>query len=436
MYGFAAGRGNFGVRRPGKMFAKPDKSGYSLVAMPLPVLRYLDATPIPTEEGTLVCLHDPEGFSEQQLLLSPPAFYIATLLDGANDVPDIQYSFMNQFGQAIRTEEIRQVVEALDNAGFLLTARFLDMRQRAISSFAAGTVRPAYFAGRSYPEDPEELRAFLDAMFTGEGGPGQRPSLNGDGHSPLPGLIVPHIDFSRGGPTYAHGYLRLAQGGRPDTVFVFGVAHNAPPVPVVLTRKDFETPLGTVATDRDVVDALAEACSWDPFEHEIIHRTEHSIEFQAVMLAYLYGAKVRIVPILCGAFLDEDDEMVPGVDEFLARCQTLAAEPGRRVSVVAGADLAHVGQRFGDDFEICEAVVNHVEMRDREDLGYVAKLHPAAFYRSVMKDGNARRVCGLNCIYSALRTLEGRASRGEIVNYGYAPDPSGGMVSFANVVLQ
>jgi len=57
------------------------------------------------------------------------------------------------------------------------------------------------------------------------------------------------------------------------------------------------------------------------------------------------------------------------------------------------------------------------------------------WYASVMKDMNQRRVCGLNAIYAALKTLDGAADRGEFLKYGYAPDPAGGIVSFAGIAF-
>ena len=52
-----------------------------------------------------------------------------------------------------------------------------------------------------------------------------------------------------------------------------------------------------------------------------------------------------------------------------------------------------------------------------------------------MKDANERRVCGLNCLYAFLKTLEGVAGRGNQLHYGYAHDPAGGIVSFASMSL-
>lgn len=404
--------------------------------MPLPPLRNIDVAAVTHEGETMVCVFDPEGYVSDQLLMSPSAFYIATLLDGLNDVSDIQYAFFNELGKLPSAEEVQSVVEALDSAGFLLTPSFLAVRERTDAEFRSRPVRPAHMAGGSYPGKPDELRAFLDAQFLRDGGPGCAPSPNGS--APVTGLIAPHIDYHRGGHAYAHGYQRLASGERPDLVFVFGVAHAGPPVPFVLTRKHFETPLGTVETDLDAVAALEEACAWDPYEHEIVHRTEHSIELHAIMLAHLFGSGVRMVPILCGSLLDEEAESIairPDAEAFLARCRQLVDQPGRRACVIAAADLAHVGNRFGDSFDIDDRIVAQVERRDREDLARAAAVDPGGFYRSVMQDRNARRVCGLNCIYATLRTLEGRAAPGELLQYGYAHDPTGGIVSFANVVF-
>jgi hypothetical protein len=52
----------------------------------------------------------------------------------------------------------------------------------------------------------------------------------------------------------------------------------------------------------------------------------------------------------------------------------------------------------------------------------------------VMKDANKRRVCSLNNIYSALKVLP-NPKAGELLHYGYAHDPMGGIVSFASLAF-
>lgn len=408
--------------------------------MRLPALRPVDLVPIEYEGEQLICMSDPTQLVEEQLLLSPGAAFVASLLDGRHGVEDIQGVFREYAGGAeLPAETIFSVVHHLDERGFLYTDSFEVIFQRAREEFGRAAVRPAFLAGRSYPDDPDTLRAFLDEQFLRDGGPGTRPNGKAKRSGHLRGLIVPHIDFHRGGHTYAHGYLRLSDHEAPDTVFVFGVAHAAEPVPFILTRKDFDTPLGMVKADTAMLDRIEKACAWDPYTHELTHRTEHSVEFQAVMLAHLFGEHVKIVPVLCSMFGENfhtsaEEEKAP-ITRFLAACRECVQDGGKRVAVIASADLAHVGRRFGDGFEIDESVVSAVRLRDEEDLVHAHAIAPEDFYASVMRDRNERKVCGLNCIYATLKALDGSATRGEPLHYDYAHDPAGGIVSFASIAL-
>lgn len=407
--------------------------------MTLPAIRHIDAFPIEHEGQRLICLRDPEGIVPEQLLLTPLAFFIACQFNGQNGITDIQYAFARQFGgQILSSADVQQVVEMLDQHGFLQTERFFARRQQVEDTFIASDIRPAYLAGASYPGHPQQLRTFLDTFFTHQAGPGTHPEGPAPHDQPARCLIAPHIDFQRGGHAYAHGYLAFSKRGRPQTVFIFGVAHASPPVPFILTQKDYETPFGVLKTDRTIVRQLAAVCDWNPYAHEMVHRTEHSIEFQAVMLAYLYGPSVRIVPILCGFFgpeLAPETPIPERVTNFLTACRAIIASAPGQYCVIAGADLAHVGRRFGDAFDVNDTVINTVAARDQEDLQYVTAGHADRFYQSVMQDQNQRRVCGLNCIYAALKSLDGSITEGQLLHYDYAHDPAGGIVSFANVLL-
>ncbi len=409
--------------------------------MALPPLRYVDAFPVDQAGQRYICLRDPEGIVEHQIVLTPAAFFVATQLDGESDVRAIQRAFAQQFGgQEAAAEDILRIVNDLDEQGFLLSERFEARRQHVETAFLESALRPAYLAGKSYAEQAGALRAFLNEQFTTHsGGPGEAPGAQPGSGDPLRCLIAPHIDFHRGGHAYARAYLELFKQGRPDVVIIFGVAHISPPAPFVLTRKAFDTPFGALLTDQDLVRQLEAACSWDPYAYEMVHRTEHSIEFQAVMLSYLYGPNVRIVPILCSTFGSELGSVEPAhlsaVNTFLETCQDIVATLGKRVSVIAGADLAHVGRRFGDDFDISEPIVEGVAERDRQDLQYVTAGDADGFYRSVMQDRNERRICGLNCIYASLKTVACSGVTGELLHYDYAHDPAGGIVSFADVAF-
>jgi AmmeMemoRadiSam system protein B len=409
--------------------------------MELPILRYIDVIPVEHEGEQLICIRDPQGYATRELVLYPHIFFIAAHLQTPNTISGIQQAFSAQFeGHELPADVVQQTVDLLDEHGYLQTDRFDRLREAVEAEFAASPVRPMSLAGGVYPADPTELLEYIDAMFTRPGGPGVLPPQRSDLPWKSPdtrakGLITPHIDYDRGGHSYAHGWLSLSRFRKPKRAIVLGVAHVSPPAPFVLTRKNFETPLGTLRCDTDAVNRLADAASWDAFMFEFVHRDEHSIELQAVMLAYLYGTEIEIIPILCSSFLCMEDGISPSEEEATEDFLRVLAElVDDDTVVIAGADLAHVGKRFGDPFDIDDAIVSKVRERDMEALRAAVDGDAEGFYASVMKDDNERNVCGLTCIYSAIRAI-GETS-GELLHYDYAHDPAGGIVSFANVILK
>lgn len=409
--------------------------------MPLPALRPVEAVPVEHEGDIMILLRDPFGLVDGQLILTPAAYYLATLLDGESDIADLQASYHRETeGGSVDESDIRMLVDYLDESGFLATPRFTEKARRICTEFFESPVRPAHLAGLSYPDDPDELRPFLDGIFLREDAPGRLPRDAQRDAPPVRCLIAPHIDYARGGHSYAHAYLRLAQAPPPQTLIVFGVAHAAPPVPYTLSRKAFATPFGVLQNDAAVTDRLAAACPYNAFEHELVHRTEHSIELQAVLAAYLFGDKTAIVPILCGGFLDGDDtaespDRVAAAHPLLEACAEILRERGDAVAIVAAADLAHIGPCFGDEDALDDAAIATMQRRDREDLAFVTAGDASGWYRSVMRDGNARRVCGINAIYSAVSAVNGLVTQTDLLHYGHAADPSGGVVSFAAAAL-
>jgi AmmeMemoRadiSam system protein B len=210
--------------------------------------------------------------------------------------------------------------------------------------------------------------------------------------------------------------------------------------PFALTRKDSVTPLGPAVVDRGFVEAVASRVGQDYLASELAHRGEHSIEFQAVFLRYLYAGRrdFTIVPILASFAHEalarghgpEDDPRVP---RFLEAVGEAIAASRRRVVVIAGADLAHVGPRFGDAHPVSSDDLRRIEREDREMLGAVEAGDARAFFDAVARDGDRRRICGYSPIYATLRVLGG--GRGRLHRYGQWPDPQG-VVTFAGVTFE
>ena len=403
-----------------------------------PRLRPLEVFPVQQDGRRLVALRDPAGYAESVVLLPPSAVEVVRHFDGRHSVVDIQVELMRRFGELVPRAEIEQLAAALDEQGFLDTPRFAERRRAVDAAFLAAPTRPPAHAGGAYAADPDDLRAALLGYFTGEGGPGPigEPTPTG---GPVAGIIAPHIDFHRGGPAYAWAYRDVAERCPADLFVVFGTCHAGMPDPFALTRKDFATPLGTVRVDREFVEALARRAGQDCFASEWAHRREHSIEFQAVFLQYVFGGRREfgIVPVLT-SFAHEAlaartiPEADPRVVRFLDALRDTVAAAGRRVAFIAGADLAHVGPRFGDPEPVSPAAQAVIEREDRAMLEPVVAGDAGGFFAAVAADGDRRRICGLSPIYALLRVLGGR--RGRLRRYGMWPDPEG-VVSYASVVF-
>src|SRR6185312_14050586 len=110
-------------------------------------------------------------------------------------------------------------------------------------------VRPPALAGRSYAGSGPALRAQLAQFFAHDRGAGL-PRVEAAPRARLRGILSPHIDFHRGGPVYTWSYKELVEQSDADTFVILGVAHQYCARRFALTRKDFETPLGLVPTDR------------------------------------------------------------------------------------------------------------------------------------------------------------------------------------------
>jgi len=405
----------------------------------LPRLRAVEAFPVEHEGRSCIALRDPAGYTDAIVLLHGPLLEIVSLFDGSHTVADIQAAVMRRHGQLVERRQIEEIADALDQQGFMDSPGFADRRAVVDTTFLASPIRPASHAGGAYAGEPGELRVMLDGFFTPPDGPG--PIENERTAKPeVRGVIAPHIDFHRGGPASACAYRELAERSGADVFVIFGTCHAGMAHPFALTRKDYASPLGDVPVDRDFVDALAKRARQDCFGSELAHRVEHSIELQAVFLRYLFadGRDIRIVPVLA-SFAHEamhqgqrpdDDARVPRFLEALA--ETIAAS-GQRVALIAGADLAHVGPRFGDAEPVGAPELERIEREDGAMLESVAAGDPQAFFESVAGDGDRRRICGYSPIYALLRSLGGAS--GSVKRYGQWPDPNG-VVSFASVVFE
>jgi len=405
--------------------------------MERPKLRNIEAFPVEAQGRELICLRDPSGLSEEVLFLTPETFSVIALFDGRHSLLDIQETVMRRYGELLYRERLLQLVEELDQHLFLESPRFEAHKKEVEEAFKRSPVRRAAHAGRSYEADPQKLREQLQSYFTSPQGPGEAPGSSRA--RTLKGAIIPHIDFHRGGFCYAWAYKALLDSSCDAELFIIlGTAHALMEGVFALTGKDFETPLGVVETDRAFLRLVEKRYEGDLYRGELAHRFEHSVEFQAVFLQYLFGGRpFKIAPILCGSFHEliqsgEDPSSSPEVAGFLRALEGAIEEHGRKSFLIASADLAHVGSRFGDPFPVTPALLERIAREDLAMLRYVERVNAKGFFRSVQEGKDWRRICGLSPIYTLLCLV--RAEEGTLLKYGQWPDRTG-TVTFASLVF-
>lgn len=402
-----------------------------------PRLRPVDVLPLEVRGEALFCLRDPLHYAEEPLYLRREAAALLALFDGRHSVRDIQLLYTRRAGTLLLREALEGLIRELDAHLYLDGPRFRAHCAELERAFGQAASRPARLAGQSYPAEAGALRQELDGYFSHPEGPrGSHPSPDA---VRLTGLILPHIDFQRGGPCYAWGYREAAGAPASDRYLVLGTAHAPMTQPFAVTRKDFETPLGPAEADHGFLNALLQRTGRAYLADEFAHRGEHSIEFQAVFLRHQarHGRPIRMVPVLCGSFhrfveAESSPAQAPEVAGFLVALREAIADAPGRTLVVASADLAHVGPQFGDPRPVTPSRLREVAEEDGALLAAVESGDAEAVFAGIMREGDRRRICGLPPIYAALSLLPG--ARGRRLRYGQWPDPQGS-VTFAAMAL-
>ncbi|MEE9193879.1 MAG: AmmeMemoRadiSam system protein B [Thermodesulfobacteriota bacterium] len=402
--------------------------------MVYPKLIAVDTFPVEEDGRKMYCIKDPQNSDIAPLVVSELALYIMTFFDGNNSIDSVIATLKEKYGKVIEKADLDSLVKMLDTSLLLENENYINHQQLIENNFFNSDTRKAYLSGLSYPESKEKLNNMLDDFFEKAGN--ILPLKNEN--EILRGLVSPHIDFTRGGTSYAVAYREIINKSNANTYLIFGTTHYAQnDNPFILTRKPFSTPLGTIDTDTEFLDRIEDKCKWDLYEGEIFHRTEHSIEFQVVFLQHILKEKnFKIIPVLCNSFHQfigngsspfEDKK----ISTFLTELKKIINSYGDSVVVIAGVDLAHVGPKFGDKDQVDEKTLSWIRNRDAISLEYTEKIDAEGFYRSVEEEKDKRKICGLSSIYSMLKVTD--ASYGTILDYDNAlEEDTGSVVTFAS----
>ncbi|TPV92322.1 MAG: AmmeMemoRadiSam system protein B [Myxococcales bacterium FL481] len=315
-----------------------------------PQLRSAERCRVTRGDEELVVLRDPVGLAEPFAVdadFSP----VLDLLDGQHSMAQIRQSLRFR-GFEVEQPDLESFVASLQAAAWLDDETFRARWREAHDEFCRASIRPAAHAGVVYADDPAELARVL----------GPPPSLGPRADNGVVGVVCPYQPFEAAPQLYRRLIHTLPDPRGLEAIVVIGTDLGRGRLPLALSNKPYETPLGVVPVAAEVSRALATRCPWIERE-QWRHRAALSTEIAAVVLAQAYGRECPgVVPLLCGRTAASDDGESE-TEAFLAAAEALLGS--MRVLWFVVAELSHVGPAFGGG-RLTPELLERVHDRDRE----------------------------------------------------------------------
>jgi AmmeMemoRadiSam system protein B len=386
--------------------------------------------PSPVEDRPGLLLRDSMRYSDAVLIIPPELIQCLGCFDGEHTGRDIHEILYRMSGDLRAGEAGDQLTAALAQSGFLEDDTFASLRDLRHQTFADSPVRLPAHAGSGYPDDAQELTGVMRYWM---GTPDPAPEA-----ARIVGIAAPHVSPEGGYESYRAAYSQLGPHLRDRTFVILGTSHYGAPDKFGLTRKSYLTPFGEARTDIGLVDELTRNASASVGTEDYCHAVEHSIEFQVVFLQSVFGPDIKILPVLCGSFMrsiygggiPEDDD---GVKRFFGSLGEIAAREESRLCWVLGVDMAHMGVRYGDQFE---ALANADEMvavgeRDQQRMARISAGDAPGFWDMVRENRDDLKWCGSSPFYTFLKVRPD--ARGTLHNYEQWNIDDQSVVSFAGM---
>lgn len=277
---------------------------------------------------------------------------------------------------------------------------------------ARAALRPPAVAGQFYPQDPVELTRLLERCFTGPRGPGRLPVRHRAPERHLRALIVPHAGWTYSGAIAAHAYSALAGDRAPESVLLLGVNHRGRGAPAALASLGWETPIGPVATNGELLQALRRS----PIEvDDRAHASEHSLEVQMPFLDYVLPK-----PSVVGLSVSW------GSLGFLTDVAAVVrrALRGRDVLLVASTDFSHY------------VPADEARRLDRLALDAIATRQAETLYDTVRAHDIS--MCGVAPTTVLLSALEEEPLEVRELRWGHSGEvePMADVVGYASLLLE
>ncbi len=391
--------------------------------------RDIDFIPTRYENENVLLVKDSLGLIKDPVILRGVALQVISLIDGKKDIQDIQLELMRlRGGVFVSKSDVEILLSRLDEAFLIDSTRYRKKRERITEEYTRLEVRDAFLAGKSYPQEPKRLRAYLDGIL----GSGEDPAENAEREEVI-ALVAPHIDLEVGKKIYAKAYNPLRTSS-PKKILLIGTGHSIQESFFSLTEKDFATPLGQVRTDREWIKLLKEAGSGVVSPHDFDHRSEHSLEFQLLFIQHLLGLEFSLLPILCGSFHGVPADVsrpseIPEMADFVSVLKQYTDEESSETLIVTGVDFSHIGPKFGHR-QTASSLLWEAKEHDRLLLEAICRGDLETFWSEVQKMGNRYNVCGFSALSVLMELLSSK--KAHLLGYDFwMEEETQSAVSFA-----
>ncbi len=144
-------------------------------------------------------------------------------------------------------------------------------------------------------------------------------------------IMVPHAGYDYSAPVAAYSYKQL-EGRQINTAIIISNSHSAYFNGVAVDESDaWQTPLGTVAVDKDLAAKIVQVDEAISFNSKV-HANDHTLEVQLPFLQIVIDGNFKIVPILFGNTKD---------DSYQKLAKALADNLGKNDIVIISTDMSH-----------------------------------------------------------------------------------------------
>ena len=270
--------------------------------------------------------------------------------------------------------------------------------------------RPAV-AGQFYASDKSRLVQEIKRCFESPIGPGSSAPPTSVGARSIVGALSPHAGYVFSGPVAAHLFRALWGQEAPRTVIILGPNHTGYGAGVAVTSEEFQTPLGVVKTDGDLIGALADDLIMDDPE---AHAFEHSLEVQIPFMQYI-GWDPLIVPICVG--VQEFDVLVK-IGKRIR--ETISGRDD--VLIIASSDMSHY------------VPAKKAKELDSKAIDCILAMDPRRLYETVLSKNIT--MCGFAPAIIMMEALKG--SRARLLKYATSGDvqPMDEVVGYASISIE